>query len=82
MFIFKSIQFIFVKFFIPFQITTNLSSTSIKEDNEYLNGELDEATEILNKSEDRFETCIDDLRNSYEKSFAGFQQASLTCMVS
>jgi len=47
-----------------------------------LNNELDEATEILNKSEDRFATCIDHLKNAHEKLFADFQQASLTCMVS
>ncbi|KAL7030134.1 hypothetical protein ACKWTF_006538 [Chironomus riparius] len=64
------------------EITTNLSSTSIKKDDEYLNNELDEATEILNKSEDRFAACIDNLKDTHEKSFVDFQHASLTCMVS
>ncbi|XP_070491799.1 uncharacterized protein [Chironomus tepperi] len=64
------------------EITTNLSSITIKEDSEYLDIELDEATEILHKSEDRFAACIEGLKSAHDKSFGDFQQASLTCMVS
>lgn len=64
------------------QVTDDLHSKSITDEEIYLNTELDNIDAIFERSETRFEYCNGNASQAFEIAFAQFQQAALACMVS
>lgn len=64
------------------QITENISSNFIAEDEEYLNGELDTIDQMLQTSQTRFTECTGNITVKYETAYEQFQQAAMACLVS